>query len=41
MVKQPIDHNAMLKGFFNQNIYLSHESFYNLTVVITDGHVIF
>src|SRR5690554_2314095 len=37
-IKQAIDHADTTKGFFRQKVYLSHKSFDNPTVMVTEGY---
>ena len=37
--KQPVDHEDLSKGYFNQRVYVSHKSIENPVVFITDGYV--
>ncbi len=39
MVKQPINHRDTAKGYFPQRVFLSHLSFDNPVVFITEGYV--
>ena len=40
-VKQPLDHDDTTKGFFNQQVILSHKSFQSPTVIITQGYQLY
>jgi hypothetical protein len=37
-VKQPIDHNNLLKGYFYQRVFLSHRGFKSPVVFVTEGY---
>ena len=38
MVKQPIDHDDVSKGYFYQKVYLSHKGLDRPTVIVTEGY---
>ncbi len=37
-IKQPIDHDDLTKGYFEQRVYLNHKGFSNKTVIATEGY---
>jgi hypothetical protein len=40
-VKQPLDHEDSTKGYFNQQVILSHKDFQSPTVIITQGYQLY
>jgi hypothetical protein len=38
MVKQPLDHGDLSKGYFYQKVYLSHKAYDVPTILITEGY---
>ena len=38
MIKQPIDHNDLTKGHFQQKVYLNHLGLDQLNVMATEGY---